>query len=48
MVLLVIAIICFALAAIGLDVRVNLVALGLAFFAAALGVGVREGFGRRP
>jgi hypothetical protein len=30
-VLLIIAVICFALAAIGLDVAVNLVALGLAF-----------------
>ncbi len=34
-ILLIIAIICFALAAIGLDVRVNLIALGLAFFAAS-------------
>ncbi len=46
MVLLVIAIICFALAAIGLDVRVNLIALGLAFFAASFLV--PEGVGRRP
>jgi hypothetical protein len=30
-ILLIIAVICFALAAIGLDVAVNLVALGLAF-----------------
>jgi hypothetical protein len=30
-VLLIIAVICFALAAIGLDVAVNLIALGLAF-----------------
>ena len=36
-VLLIIAVICFALAAIGLDVAVNLVALGLAFgFASVL------------
>jgi hypothetical protein len=34
-ILLVIAVIAFALAAIGLDVTVNLVALGLACFAAA-------------
>ena len=34
-ILLVIAIICFALAAIGLDVNVSLVAVGLAFFAAS-------------
>jgi hypothetical protein len=34
-ILLIIAIICFALAAIGLKVDVNLVALGLAFFAAS-------------
>jgi hypothetical protein len=45
-VLLVIAIICFALAAIGLHVSVDLVALGLAFFAAAFlvpggGLGLR-------
>ena len=38
-VLLIIAVICFALAAIGLDVNVSLVALGLAFFAAAFLVG---------
>ena len=30
-ILLIIAVICFALAAIGLDVAVNLIALGLAF-----------------
>jgi hypothetical protein len=30
-ILLIIAVVCFALAAIGLDVRVNLIALGLAF-----------------
>lgn len=38
-ILLVIAVICFALAAIGLDVNVSLVALGLAFFAASFLVG---------
>jgi hypothetical protein len=40
-VLLLIAVICFALAAIGLDVAVNLVALGLAFGFAAFLVGDR-------
>ena len=34
-ILLLIAVICFVLAAIGLDVRVSLVAVGLAFFAAS-------------
>ena len=34
-ILLVIAIICFVLAAIGIDVSVSLVAVGLAFFAAS-------------
>jgi hypothetical protein len=34
-ILLLIAIICFVLAAIGLDVNVSLVAVGLAFFAAS-------------
>jgi len=38
-VLILIAVICFALAAIGLDVAVNLVALGLAFGFAAFLVG---------
>jgi hypothetical protein len=38
-ILLIIAIICFVLAAIGLDVNVSLVAVGLAFFAAAFLVG---------
>ena len=45
-ILLIIAIICFALAAIGLRVDVSLVALGLAFFAAAFLVG-EGGWGRR-
>jgi hypothetical protein len=44
-VLLIIAIICFALAAIGLRVDVSLIALGLAFFAASFLVG-DAGFGR--
>ena len=35
-ILLLIAIICFVLAAIGLDVKVSLVAIGLAFFAASI------------
>jgi hypothetical protein len=43
---LVIAIICFALAAIGLDVNVSLVAVGLAFFAAAFLVGDVRGLPR--
>jgi hypothetical protein len=34
-ILLLIAVICFVLAAIGLDVKVSLVAVGLAFFAAS-------------
>jgi hypothetical protein len=34
-ILLLIAVICFLLAAIGLDVNVSLVAVGLAFFAAS-------------
>ena len=34
-ILLIIAIICFVLLAIGLDVRINLLAVGLAFFAGA-------------
>jgi len=34
-ILLLIAVICFILAAIGLDVRVSLQSVGLAFFAAA-------------
>ncbi|HET7181133.1 MAG TPA: hypothetical protein VFI15_02770 [Candidatus Limnocylindrales bacterium] len=34
-ILILIAVICFILAAIGLDVNVSLVAVGLAFFAAA-------------
>ena len=34
-ILLLIAVICFVLAAIGLDVNVSLVAVGLAFFAAS-------------
>jgi hypothetical protein len=38
---LLIAIICFALAAIGLDVRVDLIAVGLAFGFAAFLVGDR-------
>jgi hypothetical protein len=38
-ILLIIAVICFVLAAIKLDVSVSLVALGLAFFAAAFLVG---------
>jgi hypothetical protein len=40
-ILLVIAVICFALAAIGLDVRVSLIALGLAFGFGAFLVGGR-------
>lgn len=46
-VLLVIAIICFVLAAIGLDVNVSLVALGLAFFAGAFLAGGLTGGGLR-
>jgi hypothetical protein len=42
-ILLIIAIICFALAAIGLDVNVSLVALGLAFFAASFLAGKGPG-----
>jgi hypothetical protein len=38
-ILLVIAVICFVLAAIGLDVNVDLVALGLACFAGSFVVG---------
>ncbi|HET7030627.1 MAG TPA: hypothetical protein VFI34_08955 [Candidatus Limnocylindrales bacterium] len=38
-ILLIIAIICFVLDAIGLDVNVSLVAVGLAFFAASFLVG---------
>jgi hypothetical protein len=38
-ILLIIAVICFALAAVGLDVAVNLVAAGLAFGFAAFLVG---------
>jgi len=34
-ILLLIAVICFVLAAIGLDVKVSLIAVGLAFFAAS-------------
>jgi len=34
-ILILIAVICFVLAAIGLDVNVSLVAVGLAFFAAS-------------
>jgi hypothetical protein len=40
-ILILIAVICFALAAIGLDVAVNLVPLGLAFGFAAFLVGNR-------
>jgi hypothetical protein len=40
-ILILIAVICFALAAIGIDVAVNLVALGLAFGFAAFLVGNR-------
>jgi hypothetical protein len=40
-ILVLIAVVCFALAAIGLDVRVNLVALGLAFGFGAFLVGSR-------
>ena len=40
-ILFLIAIICFALAAIGLDVNINLVALGLAFGFAGFLVGNR-------
>jgi len=42
-ILLIIAIICFALAAIGLKVDVSLVALGLVFFAASFLVGKGPG-----
>jgi hypothetical protein len=38
-ILLIIAVICFVLAAIGLKVDVNLIALGLAFFAGSFLVG---------
>lgn len=34
-ILLLVAVICFVLAAIGLDVKVSLIAVGLAFFAAS-------------
>jgi hypothetical protein len=42
-ILLIIAIVAFALAAIGLKVDVNLIALGLAFFAASFLVGALPG-----
>lgn len=45
-ILLIIAVICFALAAIGLKVDVNLLALGLAFFAGSFLVGGLGGPGR--
>jgi hypothetical protein len=45
-ILLIIAVICFALAAIGLDVNVSLVALGLAFLAAGFLAGEFRGFSR--
>jgi hypothetical protein len=45
-ILFLIAVICFALAAIGIDVNVNLIALGLAFGFAGFLVG-EGGFGRR-
>ena len=35
LILLIAAIVCFALATIGVNARINLTALGLAFFAAA-------------
>ncbi len=42
-ILIIIAIICFVLAAIGIDVRVDLVAVGLAFFAASFLAGELRG-----
>jgi hypothetical protein len=45
-ILLIIAVICFALAAIGLDVNVSLVALGLAFLAASFLAGEFRGLPR--
>jgi len=45
-VLLIVAVVCFAVVAIGLKVSVDLLALGLAFFAAAFLVG-DAGWGRR-
>jgi hypothetical protein len=46
-ILLIIAVICFVLAAVGLKVDVNLIALGLAFFAGSFLVGALPGTGRR-
>lgn len=42
-ILLIIAIICFVLDAIGLDVKVSLIAVGLAFFAASFLAGEIRG-----
>ena len=38
-ILLIVAVICFVIAALGLDVRVNLIAVGLACFAGSFLVG---------
>jgi hypothetical protein len=46
-ILLIIAIICFVLDALGLDLRVDLTPIGLAFFAAAFLVGEGGWGGRR-